>query len=138
MVNVANYSDLTKGVIFMENIKNIEKEDLKNVERLKQRELVIVPTKDFINWYKSTRNQNQEIKMKRKEVGSDFMECPNCRETMEDCYVKEPSEQELWHLCPYCNLTFSHRQYNRFTDIITSAIHRKSKTVNILEGDLDV
>ena len=122
----------------MENIKNIEKEDLKNIERLKQRELVIIPTKDFINWYKSTRNQNQEIKMKRKEHGKDFMECPNCRKTMEDYFVKESSEQELWHLCPHCNLTFSYRQFNRFTNIITSAIYRKSKTVNILEGDLDV
>ena len=74
--------------------------------------------------------------MKRKEVISDFMECPSCRETMEDYYVKESSKQELWHLCPHCNLTFSHRQYNRFTDIITQAIYRKKETVNMKNLDL--
>jgi len=116
----------------MKDITTIEKEDLKNVKELKQRELVIIPKKDFINWYEFTRNQVQEIEMKRKELGSDFMECPNCRETLEDYYLKEPPEQELWHLCPHCNLTFSHKQYNRFTEIIMRAITSKEK----IGGDL--
>jgi uncharacterized protein with PIN domain len=117
---------------FMTDIKTIEKDDLKNIEKLKPKELLIIPKKDFINWYEFTRNQVQEIEMKRKEMGSDFMECPNCRETMEDYYLKEPPEQELWHLCPHCNLTFSHNQYNRFTQIIMRAITSTKK----IGGDL--
>jgi hypothetical protein len=111
----------------MESMKTVVKEDLKNVKELKQRELVIIPKKDFINWYEYTRNQLKEIEMKRKEVRYDFMECPNCRETMEDYYLKEPPERKLWHLCPHCNLTFSHNQYNRFTEIIMRAITSKEK-----------
>jgi uncharacterized protein with PIN domain len=111
----------------MENMKPIAKEDLEDVAKLKPKELVIIPKKDFINWYEFTRNQLNEIEMKRKEMGSDFMECPNCRETMEDYYLKEPPEQELWHLCPHCNLTFSHNQYNRFTEIIMRAITSNKK-----------
>ena len=121
----------------MENIKNIAKEDLKNVERLKQSELVIIPKNNFLSWYEFTRNQIEEIEMKRKESGSDFRECPNCRETMEDYYLKEPPEQELWHLCPHCYLTFSDDQYNRFTAIIMRAVNSKSKTAaEILEGEI--
>ncbi len=54
----------------MTEIKTMEKE-------LKQEELLIISKKDFINWYEFTRNQLKEIEMKRKELGSDFMECPN-------------------------------------------------------------
>ena len=46
----------------MENVKSIKTEGLKNVERLKQRELVIVPTKDFINWYKSTGTKTKKLR----------------------------------------------------------------------------
>ena len=52
----------------MENTKTIEKQDLKNVEKPKHKELLIIPKKDFINWYEFTRNQVQEIEMKRKEI----------------------------------------------------------------------
>ncbi len=111
----------------MTQIKTIEKDELESVKELKPKELLIIPKKDFINWYEFTRNQLKEIEMKRKELGSDFMECPNCRGTMEDFYLKEPPEQELWHLCTHCNLTFSHNQYNRFTEIIMRAITSKEK-----------
>ena len=121
----------------MENIKTIAKEDLKNIEKLKQRELVIIPKNNFLSWYEFTRNQIEEIEMKRKESGSDFRECPNCRETMEYFYLKELPEQELWHLCPHCYLTFSDDQYNRFTAIIMRAVNSKSKTAaEILEGEV--
>ena len=110
---------------FMTDIKTREKEDLRGIEKLNPKELLIIPKKDFINWYEFTRNQVQEIEMKRKEFGSDFMECPNCRETMEDYYLKDPPEEELWHLCPHCNLTFSHKQYNRFTEIIMRVMNSK-------------
>jgi hypothetical protein len=110
---------------FMTDIKTREKEDLRGIEKLNPKELLIIPKKDFINWYEFTRNHVQEIEMKRKEFGSDFMECPNCRETMEDYYLKDPPEEELWHLCPHCNLTFSHKQYNRFTEIIMRVMNSK-------------
>ena len=116
----------------MTDIKTIEKDDLKNIEKLKPKELLIIPKKDFINWYEFTRNQVQEIEMKRKEMGSDFMECPNCRESMEYYHLKEPPEQELWHLCTHCNLTFSHNQYNRFSEITMRAIKSNKK----IGGDL--
>ncbi len=103
------------------------KKDLENIEKHKHRELLIIPKKNFIDWYKYTRDQVREIEMKRKELGTDIMECPNCRETMEDYHVKEAPEQELWHLCPHCNLTFSHDQYDRFNAILMRAIHRKNK-----------
>ena len=109
----------------MENIKTVVKEDLENIKKLKQQELLIIPKKDFINWYEFTRNHVHEIEMKRKEMESDFMECPNCWETMEDYYLKEPLKQELWHLCPHCNLTFSHKQYNRFSEIIMRVMNSK-------------
>ena len=99
-------------------MKTLKKEDLKNNKKLKQKELLIIPRKDFLNWYEFTRNQVREIEMKRKEFGSDFMECPNCRETMEDYYLKEPPKQELWHLCPHCDLTFSQKQRDYFTSLI--------------------
>ena len=118
----------------MTDIKTLKKEDLEKNKNLKQKELLIIPRKDFLNWYEFTRNQVREIEMKRKEFGSDFMECPNCRETMEDYYLKEPPKQELWHLCPHCDLTFSHNQYNRLKSIIMSAINKK--TAEISEGEI--
>ena len=116
----------------MKDLTTIQKEDLKNVKTLKQNELLIIPKKDFKNWYEFTKKQVQEIEMKRKELGSDFMECPNCRESMEDYHLKEPPEQELWHLCTHCNLTFSHNQYNRFSEITMRAIKSNKK----IGGDL--
>ena len=91
-------------------MKTIENNDLSNNKKLKHKELLIIPKKDFLNWYEFTRKQLKQIEMKRKEVGLDFMECPNCRNVMEDYYLKEPPQQELWHLCPHCDLTFSHNQ----------------------------
>ena len=137
MLMLPNIVEPIQGSDIMENIKNMVKEDLRNVEKLKQRELVIIPKKNFLNWYEFTRNQIEEIEMKRIECGYDFMECPNCREIMEDYYLKQPPEQEVWHLCPHCNLSFSDSQYNRFTELIMRAVNSKSKTAaEILEGDL--
>jgi acetyl-CoA carboxylase beta subunit len=110
------------------------KADLKKIEKPKHAELLIIPKKNFMNWYKFTRDQVQEIELKRKESGSNFMECPNCRSIMEDYYLKDSPKREIWHLCPHCELTFSHKQYNRFTEIIM----RAGKTSKIKKYKIEV
>jgi len=99
----------------------------RTIRRKKHRELLIIPKKDFKNWYQHTRNQNQEIEMKKRINETYIMECTDCRETMEDYHLKNIQKKELWHLCTHCNLTFSHNQYNRFTEIIQRAINSKNR-----------
>ena len=111
----------------MISLNSHEKTISKNHQKKKHRELLIIPKKDFKNWYQHIRNQNQEIGMKKRINETYIMEYSNCRETMEDYHLKNLQKKELWHLCTYCNLTFSHNQYNRFTEIIQRAINSKNR-----------
>jgi hypothetical protein len=77
-------------------------------------ELGIIPKKKFLGWYTYIRGQIEEIEMNRAENGAVYMECPDCRVKMESYYIESPNGSGLWHLCPKCELSFSHRQYQYF------------------------
>lgn len=98
----------------MSDYKSYTKEDWENVKKPSTAELVIIPKKHFLDWYKYTKKLVEDIEMKKREPGIDFTECPNCRTVMEDYHVKK----DLWHLCPKCNLSVSQKQRDYFTSLI--------------------
>lgn len=106
---------------YVEYLKNPE---LESFEKSKGEELIIIPKKNFLDWYKYTRGV-VKIQMKKVENGKEFEECPNCRGTMENHKIKTNGEEELWHLCTRCNLNFTQRQREQFTKIILEVINNE-------------
>lgn len=100
----------------MTDIRELEKIDFKEFKKPDTRELVIVPKEEFINWFKRTKSIFKDIKMEK--TNKDIQECPNCRSTMESYNIKTLPKDELWYLCPKCNLSFSERQHDYFTMMI--------------------
>jgi uncharacterized C2H2 Zn-finger protein len=98
----------------MSDCESYTKKDWENVEKPSTTELVIIPKKHFLDWYEYTKKQVEDIEMKRRKYGLDFMECPNCGSVMEDYTLKG----ELWHFCLKCDLTFSQKQRDYFTSRI--------------------
>jgi hypothetical protein len=96
-------------------------------EKPKSRELVIIPKKEFLDWYKYTRGVFENIEMKKEKSGN-FQECPNCRSTMEDHKLVNGREEELWHLCPQCDFTFSEKQHSYFTLMMMRLIKSSKKS----------
>ena len=114
--NVSKYHLLTvtPGGMFMSNYKSYKKKDWESFEKPSSNELVIIPKKHFLDLYKLTKKQVEDIEMKKRESGLDFTECPNCRSVMDDYTLKG----ELWHFCKKCDLTFSQKQRDYFTSLI--------------------
>ena len=111
----------------MSNVQTKEEVEIKRKKPLgkpKELELVIIPKKEFLDWYKFMKGRLLEIEIKSRENGYKHMECPSCRNTMEDYYLINPIEKDLWHLCPHCNLTFSHGQYQYFRNMVLNLINR--------------
>ena len=105
----------------MSNYKSNTKKDWENVEKPSTTELVIIPKKRFLDWYKFTKKQIEDIEIKKRKSDLDFMECPNCRSVMEDYTLKG----ELWHFCSKCDLTFSQKQRDYFTSLIKRVANSK-------------
>ena len=76
-------------------------------------EMVIVPKHQFLEWFKRMKGIVGDMDIKINNDG-DWMECPNCKSGMEK-YTLNNDPEELWYLCPRCNLTFSQRQHQYFT-----------------------
>ncbi len=97
------------------------------IEKLNGLELVITPKKEFLEWFKNTKGIIGDIKVKNEDNYDDFMVCPNCKSKMDNYELNNDSD-ELWHLCPKCNLSFSQRQHRYFTTMIMRLISEKSKS----------
>lgn len=109
----------------MTYIKSIEKTEYKDFKKPEEKELVIIPKKSFLKWYEYTKNIVEDIEIKKQENNKDFQECPNCRSIMESHHIKSCCREELWHLCPKCNLSFSQRQHEYFTMMMLRLLNFK-------------
>ncbi len=96
------------------------------VEKPESKELVIIPKKEFLDWYKYTREVVGDIGMKKQENGN-LKECPNCRSTMKSHKLINGGEEELWYLCPQCDFTFSEKQHSYFTLMMMRLIKSSKK-----------
>jgi hypothetical protein len=90
-------------------------------------EMVIVPKNHFLEWFKHMKGIVGEMEVKINKDG-EWMECPNCRSGMEN-YTLNKDPEELWYLCPECNLTFSQRQHQYFTRMIMRLINEDFKPI---------
>ena len=99
------------------------------IEKFNGPELVITPKKEFLEWFKNIKGIVGDIKIKNEDNYNDFMECPNCKSKMDNYELNNDSD-ELWHLCPKCNLSFSQRQHRYFTTMIMRLISKKSTIHN--------
>lgn len=113
--------------MLMIEIKSREKMDFKNIEKPRGRELIIIPKKRFLDWYKYTKGELEDVEMKKQETGVDFQECPNCRNVMENHTIQTRGKEELWHLCPKCDLSFSKKQHNYFTMMMLRLMNGECK-----------
>ena len=108
----------------MEDVKYL-KNDLEGVRKPEHKELLIIPKKEFMDWYKYTRGVMEDIEMKRNDNNDNFQECPSCRTKMENQIIKTSFKEELWHFCPKCNLTFTKKQRDYLTKIILGVINNE-------------
>ena len=92
-----------------------------SIEKLDGRELVIIPKKEFLEWFKNTKGIMGDVDIKEQDDKSKWMECPNCKSRM-DSYELNKQSEELWHICSKCNLSFSKRQHKYFTTMIMRLI----------------
>ena len=99
------------------NPEQVLKEDFVKPNGL---EMVIVPKNQFLKWFKHMKGIMGEMEIKINDY--DWMECPNCQSGM-DKYTLNNDSDELWYLCPKCNLTFSQRQHHYFTRMIMRLIN---------------
>jgi len=99
----------------MTDICELEKMDFNDFKKPKTPELAFIPKEEFLNWYKQIRNITGDVELERTRMI--YQECPNCKRPMEN-YKPKPGGNELWHLCPHCNLTFSEKQQDYFTIMI--------------------
>ena len=98
------------------NAEEVLKEDFVKPNAL---EMVIIPKNHFLEWFKHMKGIMGEMEITCNDT--DWMECPNCRSGMEN-YTLNKDPEELWYLCPECNLTFSQRQHQYFTRMIMRLI----------------
>jgi hypothetical protein len=89
-------------------------------------EMVIVPKNQFLEWFKHMKGIIGEMEIKCYDT--DWMECPNCKSGMENCTLNHDPD-ELWYLCPKCDLTFSKRQHQYFTKMLMRLIKGDFKLV---------
>jgi 5-methylcytosine-specific restriction endonuclease McrA len=87
------------------NTENILKEDFTKPDGL---EMVIVPKNQFLEWFKHMKGIMGE---------------------MENCSLNHDPD-ELWYLCPNCNLTFSQRQHQYFTRMLMRLIQGDFKSAD--------
>jgi hypothetical protein len=95
---------------------HILKEDFTKPEGL---EMVIVPKNHFLEWFKHVKDIVGEMEITCNDTI--WMECPNCKSGMENCTLNHDPD-ELWYLCPKCNLTFSQKQHQYFTKMLMRLI----------------
>lgn len=102
--------------------EHILKEDFTKPDGL---EMVIVPKNRFLEWFKHMKNIVGEMEITCNDT--DWMECPNCKSGMGNCTLNHDPD-ELWYLCPNCNLTFSQRQHQYFTKMLMRLIQGDFKS----------
>jgi hypothetical protein len=84
-------------------------------------EMVITPRNQFLEWFKYVKGIVGKMDVKINDV-VDWMKCPKCQTAMEN-YTLNNDPDELWYLCPNCNLKFSKQEYQNFTSMIMRLIN---------------